>query len=107
MADCPATADRAGPEAVALRCLGARLRAQRHRLGLTQEALAERIGLHSTYIGQIEQGRRNVGVLNALRFADALAVNPGLLFDRLTLVADARHHGPCPLARGADPGELR
>ena len=37
-----------------LQTIGKRIRARRHALGMSQEALAERAGLHYTYIGQIE-----------------------------------------------------
>lgn len=37
---------------------GAALRARREALGLTQEQLAERIGVHRTHIVHIEAGRR-------------------------------------------------
>ena len=39
-----------------LQTIGKRIRARRHALGMSQEALAERAGLHYTYIGQIERG---------------------------------------------------
>jgi transcriptional regulator with XRE-family HTH domain len=43
----------------------------------TQETLAERCGLHHTYIGGIERGERNLGVDNIERLARALGVKPG------------------------------
>jgi transcriptional regulator with XRE-family HTH domain len=62
-----------------LRIFGARLRSERERLRLSQEELAERSGLHRTYVGGVERGERNVGLLNVLRLARALAVAPSSL----------------------------
>ncbi|WP_417490348.1 helix-turn-helix domain-containing protein [Maricaulis sp.] len=45
--------------------LARNVRERRRELGLTQEALAERCGLHPTYISGIETGDRNPS-LNAL-----------------------------------------
>lgn len=61
----------------ALRELGRRARERRVELGLSQEALAERAGLHRTYISSLEQGHRNIATLNLVRLAHALDVDPG------------------------------
>ena len=38
--------------------LGERLRSYRNQKGWSQEKLAERAGLHPTYIGQLERGEK-------------------------------------------------
>ena len=58
-----------------LQALGATVRSLRLERGLTQEALAEGAGLHTTYISDVERGLRNVGVINLDRLATALAVD--------------------------------
>lgn len=55
------------------------LRSYRKRAGLTQEQLAEKSGLHRTYIGGIEQQRINVSLKNIERIATALDIDPALL----------------------------
>lgn len=67
-----------------LKRFGQRVRELRQAAGLSQEELAERCRLHRTYIGGIERGERNVGVLNLLQLARALRVRPG------ELLADVR-----------------
>lgn len=60
--------------------LASNMKKYRKRIGLSQEALAEKCGLHRTYIGGIEQERVNVSVKNIERIATALGVDPALLF---------------------------
>ncbi len=58
---------------------GARVRARRLELGWSQEGLAEACGLHWTYVGQVERGRRNLTLHNVVKLAAALGTDPGEL----------------------------
>ena len=62
---------------------GKRVRKLRVGLGLSQEALAERAGLHRNYIGGVERGERNIGLLNVDRLATALNSRLADLFSEL------------------------
>ena len=64
--------------------IGRAVRNHRIALRLTQEELASRADFDRTYIGQIEQGRRNPTMVSLQRVAHAL----GLELD--VLVATAR-----------------
>lgn len=44
--------------------LGRAIRAKRAERGFSQESFAHEVGLHRTYMGAIERGEQNVGVLN-------------------------------------------
>lgn len=53
---------------------GKRIRELRQSLYLSQEVLAERAGVHRTYVGMIERGEKNITLSNISKFADALEV---------------------------------
>ena len=53
---------------------GELLRKARKSKNLTQEELADKAGLHFTYIGQIERGRRNPSLINIYRIQKALRI---------------------------------
>ena len=55
------------------------VRALRLECGISQEKLAERTGLHRTYVGSVERGERNVSIDNMEKFAKALGVELQLL----------------------------
>lgn len=67
---------------------GDRLRELRASAGLSQEALAEKAGLHRNYIGHIERGEKTASLDVLTRLAAALDSSlPELLenFDRRTV----------------------
>ena len=51
---------------------GDRVRELRVAQGLSQEVLAQKAGLHRTYIGSIERGERNISLSNMYKIALAL-----------------------------------
>lgn len=56
--------------------LGRNLRAIRARRGLSQEAFAEELGLHRTYMGGLERGERNLTLKAVEQYAAMLGVEP-------------------------------
>ena len=71
----------------ALKTLGRRIAALRREKGLTQEALAEAMGVSRNHIADIELGVRNTGVLSLLLICKALALPPAALFEDFTATA--------------------
>jgi transcriptional regulator with XRE-family HTH domain len=69
----------AEPLSPATAALGQRVRTRREALGLSQEAMAHQIGIHWTFLGQVERGRRNLSLHNLLKLAQGLGVDPGEL----------------------------
>lgn len=54
--------------------LGVRIREERLKLNLTQEKLAESVGISTAYLGQIERGERNVTLDKLIPLANRLGV---------------------------------
>jgi transcriptional regulator with XRE-family HTH domain len=52
----------------------------RMKKGLSQEAFAEKAGLHRTYISAIEREKRSIALDNVQKIADALEIETYLLF---------------------------
>ncbi|MCE9273110.1 helix-turn-helix transcriptional regulator [Bacteroides fragilis] len=64
-----------------LKVFGLRVRQLRLERGFSQEELADRAGLHRTYIGMIERAEKNVTLLNIEKLALALEIRFTDLFD--------------------------
>ena len=56
------------------------LRKYRNESGLSQEAFANKAGLHRTDISALERGKRSVALDNIEKIADALGIDAYLLF---------------------------
>jgi transcriptional regulator with XRE-family HTH domain len=54
---------------------GERVREERLKRGLSQEALAEKAGMHRTYIGMIERAEKNITLINIEKLAKALEIS--------------------------------
>jgi transcriptional regulator with XRE-family HTH domain len=54
------------------------LHKRREALGISQEELSKRSGLHRTYISDVERGARNVSLKNMGRLSAALEVTPSV-----------------------------
>ena len=68
----------------ALKTLGRRVAELRREKGLSQEALAEAMGVSRNHVADIELGTRNTGVWSLLLICKALTLPPGALFEDFT-----------------------
>lgn len=62
--------------------LGANVRTERHRHDLTQEELAEQLGITPRYLAAIERGERNLTLDSIEALAAQLGVDPHSLLTR-------------------------
>jgi len=58
------------------RTIGQNLRAYRLARGLSQEAFAELLGVHRTYMGSVERGERNLTLRSVERIAARIDAEP-------------------------------
>lgn len=63
--------------------LGQRIRAERTAKKMTQEELAERAGLHPTYIGQVERGEKSLTVVSLEKIVEGLEISFSDLFENI------------------------
>lgn len=64
---------------------GTAVKFRREELGLTQEDLADRAGIHRTYLSDVERGTRNLSLVNIERLAAALSLKMSELFAAVEL----------------------
>jgi len=63
--------------------IGNKIRKLRHQRDLSQEQFANHCGLDRTYIAGIEQGKRNVSIVNLEKIAKAFEISLSELFEDL------------------------
>jgi len=56
--------------------VGRNIRRLRRKRGVSQEDLADEIGVHRTYMGGVERGERNLTLRSLERLAERLGVSP-------------------------------
>ena len=59
--------------------VGRNLRAYREARGLSQEAFADALGFHRTYMGGVERGERNLTLKSLERIAARIRIDPLIL----------------------------
>jgi CheY-like chemotaxis protein/DNA-binding Xre family transcriptional regulator len=64
------------------RLFGTAIKGKRSELGISQEELADRAGLHRTYVSDVERGARNLSLESIEKLASALELSISGLFDR-------------------------
>ena len=74
------------------RLLGAAIKTKRSALGISQEELADRAGLHRTYISDVERGARNLSLESIEKLARALELSVSVLFDHASDAETAKEH---------------
>ena len=63
-----------------VRVFGRNLKKYRTSMGVSQEAFADKCGMHRTYISAIECYRRSISLENVQRIANALGIETYRLF---------------------------
>jgi transcriptional regulator with XRE-family HTH domain len=84
------------------RTFGRNVRELREARGLSQEALADELSVHRTFVGGVERGERNLTLRTVERLSERLRSDPLSL-----LGAPAPGSRLRAAARGTDPGPAR
>ena len=61
--------------------LGRNIQYIRKKKNLTQESLAEKCDLHTSYLAGVERGTRNITIQTLLKITEGLEVNPEVVFN--------------------------
>lgn len=69
-----------------LKKIGLNIRAERTRLGWSQEKFAEFANVHTNYIGKIERGEQNLTIKKIVNLANILQVPLEEIFNFKTLL---------------------
>lgn len=59
------------------------MRRYRNECGISQEKLAEKAGLHRTYISAVERECRNISIENIEKISSALEIPPAKLLETM------------------------
>lgn len=92
-----------------LKALGQRIRELRTEQGYSQEAFADKCGVHRTFMGTVERGESNLSFQNIAKVSTTLGVTLSTLFRDLesraqTLAAQLTAKGAIrPKKRGTEP----
>lgn len=73
---------------VMVTALGLAIQGRRKQLGLSQDELALKAGLHRTYVSEIERRSRNLSVKILVRLALALEMSPSQLMQTAEALAE-------------------
>lgn len=73
--------------------LGSTIRRLRAERGFSQESFASATGLHRTYMGGVERGERNVGVVNLWQIAATLDMSLSEFFAELERTSNEQRRG--------------
>ena len=70
--------------------VGANVLRQRRAVHLSQEAVAEKMGVDRAYVGAIERGEQNITLHSLWALSEALGMHPRDFFDEIAL-GEASH----------------
>ena len=76
--------------------IGKRIRNYRIGQKMSQEELAEKCGLHPTYIGQVERGEKNATLESISKITAGLSVTMSTLFEKIESREDATQNTNYP-----------
>ena len=75
-------------ESAVVTALGLAIQGRRKELGLSQDDLAAKAGLHRTYVSEIERRSRNLSVKILVKLAMALDLSPSQLMQQAEDISD-------------------